>query len=730
MKRIILAALLAASTSSASAQYVGKMPPGTSLANPKGTSQEPIPSMMQQFVVTDYGFKANSTFDNATQVPTLMAGLGSAYPGAGYGITFPPIPGTNSTVYYFASPFSISKGTRVSCGGPGVTNGVTLLFAPGVDGVVNEGNEGLAAWIDIDGCTVISLGRGTGTATSASAIITSANFSLSYPTAPAPAWGAGDGIIATLTNKFPAGNAIPPSQWLAVPAGAYIDTAVGSTLTLHSGFTSNASGGVTFWQLPAAQAFSFNSTTGSNTITITAGPRKMQSGDMLWSDAFPFGSLVRTASGSSGAQTITVSNLYETAGQNATKTYTGGSGKLWVVPAGIKRRLQARSHRNQVTGFPLGLSMACSSIDGLLCTTSYDQENVFSYGLIGRFVSGNNTGASTSTANEYYHNYLTDIGEFGTLGTLYLGDNTNSSESSNSTRPLLANCQNQNASNFIGMYTGYTGDSDNDKMCAGNTLLSDTPSATSLTRPWFFGTPAGLNDIGIDGGNLYGNWSVGIYPNQCAQLKGRSDAAVPFGISIDCQRADWGIRYESTRQEFSIIYREQTASIPWMTYTTGYASVDPYVYPSYGGTRLVAHPQGTLIGNYNQLYPNQFRRMTAGTSGYFGANSLRGDIHFNLSSATGGVVGWTNTADGANPAAFGPVANDATGTRWTLPRTTHTPTTIASLGSCTAGLAGTVASVSDGDASLGWGVTVVNTGAGGTYYLVNCNGSNWTVVGK
>lgn len=46
------------------------------------------------------------------------------------------------------------------------------------------------------------------------------------------------------------------------------------------------------------------------------------------------------------------------------------------------------------------------------------------------------------------------------------------------------------------------------------------------------------------------------------------------------------------------------------------------------------------------------------------------------------------------------------------------------------GATGDVARVSDGDASLAWGDTVINSGAGATPYMVWYNGSNWTVTGK
>ena len=55
---------------------------------------------------------------------------------------------------------------------------------------------------------------------------------------------------------------------------------------------------------------------------------------------------------------------------------------------------------------------------------------------------------------------------------------------------------------------------------------------------------------------------------------------------------------------------------------------------------------------------------------------------------------------------------------------------LALLGAGAAGTGGRYAYVTDGDASLAWGATVVNLGGGATKYLVWDNGSAWTVVGK
>jgi hypothetical protein len=58
----------------------------------------------------------------------------------------------------------------------------------------------------------------------------------------------------------------------------------------------------------------------------------------------------------------------------------------------------------------------------------------------------------------------------------------------------------------------------------------------------------------------------------------------------------------------------------------------------------------------------------------------------------------------------------------------HSGVTIANLPASPT--AGQVAYVTDGDASLAWGATAVNSGSGATKYLVWYNGTNWTVLGK
>jgi len=56
------------------------------------------------------------------------------------------------------------------------------------------------------------------------------------------------------------------------------------------------------------------------------------------------------------------------------------------------------------------------------------------------------------------------------------------------------------------------------------------------------------------------------------------------------------------------------------------------------------------------------------------------------------------------------------------------PATVAQIGTCVPAQTGAIGAVSDGDAGLAAGQTVVNSGGGATYYPVTCNGSAWVVT--
>ena len=80
-------------------------------------------------------------------------------------VVFPAFPGQRHAYYYFSKPLSFSRNANVDCktaGGLG-DNGSTLVFPPGVDGVIQEspyftgGGYGMGS---IRGCRIMSLGAG------------------------------------------------------------------------------------------------------------------------------------------------------------------------------------------------------------------------------------------------------------------------------------------------------------------------------------------------------------------------------------------------------------------------------------------------------------------------------------------------------------------------------------------------------------------------------------------
>jgi hypothetical protein len=112
-------------------------------------------------------------------------------------------------------------------------------------------------------------------------------------------FGVGDGIVIM-------GSWIPTDGQLAVAPGAYVATSNPSakTVTLASPYTILNilnSRDIAVWDLPAKEKYTVQTTTGSNAVTVTAGPasgRLIKAGDMIWSDAFLFGSTVLSAKSS------------------------------------------------------------------------------------------------------------------------------------------------------------------------------------------------------------------------------------------------------------------------------------------------------------------------------------------------------------------------------------------------------------------------------------------------
>ena len=227
---------------------------------------------------------------------------------------------------------------------------------------------------------------------------------------------------------------------------------------------------VRFYQLPLSQAFKIQTTAGSTNVAVVSGPRKLYGGDVLVSDALPFGATVfGPISGTAGAQTFTVTGSTGGNQVNASVTHAAGAeGNAWLMPAALRHRTTATSAIHLATSnFPIGVSLACSSGGGVNCDLTRDEDLYHTNHLVGRWVSGNNTSTSASINESFSHNYITDVFEGATLGEAYFNLNSNSVENNNAKWSSITNCANQNFSLVFG---GYVFGGANGCTTAGNVL--------------------------------------------------------------------------------------------------------------------------------------------------------------------------------------------------------------------------------------------------------------------
>jgi len=464
-------------------------------------------------------------------------------------------------------------------------------------------------------------------------------------------FGAGDGFIGMADNGQPG---------LSVPVGDYVTNVSGSTghqtLTLHTAATASTTisvGRTALYRLPAALKFSVTTTMGSNSVIVTGGPFLLHSGDLIWSDAFSFGSTVLTAKGTVGSQTLTIDNKFLTAASNATVTHTAGSGQMWLIPAALKRRNQGYAQNMYTYGFPIGIQMSCSSAGGLNCTKSLDQNNGIEQSLAGRWTGGNSTGASSAIANEYARNQMWDIMEGGTVGTLYSGDNSNSG-SMDAAAPIVGNCVNDNFSVFVGMYAdnGY-----------GNWTYCITGSqSTSQGSTWVspqqgYPTDAYVQTVGLFTGGGQWTYSKASSGVPCVALDG---SWFTFSFSSACTTLTrFGYQYNSGVDGWDILLGDAIG-----------APLERYTGPAYrgysgDGKSYVMYPRGFLLSNQGNAVGKE-RLFDAGTASPSGSRHLQGDMRFKLNAAPGGYAGWVDTGSGPSFHPFGLIANDTAGTDYTM----------------------------------------------------------------
>jgi hypothetical protein len=102
------------------------------------------------------------------------------------------------------------------------------------------------------------------------------------------AFGVGDGILATgkwITDQI----AVPPGDYVTATDPIHRTVTLAQPVIVSQ--TNSAAGKV--WDLPFKERYLVTTTTGNNVATVLSGPnRAIKSGDMVWSDAFVYGSTV------------------------------------------------------------------------------------------------------------------------------------------------------------------------------------------------------------------------------------------------------------------------------------------------------------------------------------------------------------------------------------------------------------------------------------------------------
>jgi hypothetical protein len=196
------------------------------------------------------------------------------------------------------------------------------------------------------------------------------------------------------------------------------------------------------------------------TIYVTGGPRMIQPQDLIWSDAFRFGTVAAKIYGITPSRLTVITAITNSYGTvSAQVAHSAGSGNMWMLPDGLARNVSGNSYGNLVDGFGIGLNMACAANNNYPltgCGRSLDSNNFFQHNLVGRLTAGNNSGGSASEYNEYDHNFVADVAELATVGSSYLGEMLQGLDESSNTHDLVSGCL-TNGSIFTGVYASGSG---------------------------------------------------------------------------------------------------------------------------------------------------------------------------------------------------------------------------------------------------------------------------------
>ena len=273
--------------------------------------------------------------DNSPYLTALMNAVSPAGSfTAGGAVVLTGTPGQNQTdFYYFSQPFDISRNIRLICQSsqaPSGSYGVGIVVAAGEDGVIldvsSTSPDGGADFGGIEGCSILGLGDSLGQMTAASPTILHALLNNASSTILAPQWASGDGIIGAYNSQQNTiGEGFTPGAYLSAVAPSGFK----QTLTLATGFQAYISDPnseySSLYRLPAALAHTVTTTFGTDTFTDTTGSSAscFYNGDIIWSDAFPYGATVAMATGSCGSQIVTVYDRFLRTPAPATVTHNG-----------------------------------------------------------------------------------------------------------------------------------------------------------------------------------------------------------------------------------------------------------------------------------------------------------------------------------------------------------------------------------------------------------------------
>ena len=590
--------------------------------------------------VRQIGMVGDGVFDNSTLNATLMNLINPANSqGSQSDVFFPAKVGQRYTDYYFSKSFNVYRPMNHRC--QGVTNGggdasARIIVPAGIHGIVfdNYGTSPDGTGVGsggMSGCGVVSEGYHEFFPVTAGSNPTI--------TVPVDKWGGtwnfhvGDGIIAYLYSPANSAPAAPPGTVVTA-------TNPGSqTITVSPPIVSSYTGnGSSVRRLPVEDAFTVNITSGSPNVTVTGGPSLLMPGDYIWSSAFPLGTVVRSVSGTIGAQTVSMTTfaLLGDVYQNATATQTGGH--MWLLPAGLKTFVQTSLHTNYFSGFAWGLEMQCSdwATPTAGCNASLAQENSFYANMIGRLVIGNNSGASIAIMDQYKYSTIADIAEMGSVGSNYFAENSNSAEDSTSLYGAIGLCVNSNSSSFFGGYIVTNGG-----YCMNGIGVATSPGGTVVfwnpIAAYPSGSPTTYN------GNFYSPWSFGGPDGVDLCLNQPSDALKWSHDNAGCGGGGniWQLQWRGDLGAWTYLYFGNAAGQPmWLTESNNYTGYQT-------GLAMVNFPQGLLLNDHalGGGGAGAERLVDEGTGVPTETWHKPGDIHFNQIPAYNGHnnLAWINS---------------------------------------------------------------------------------------